>query len=234
MRNLFVLTSSIYSEFSSFSGEDRFSQVLECIESIKKKDPSSLIAFVDNSISLEDFKFINVLRTKVDFFLCLRDAPGVSVLKKYTPVPGSALHKGVLDIHSSIQVLKRIKDHFIGVKIKRIFRMSGRYKLMDGFDVSFYDRPEFIGKYSFKKRVPSWNRNDLEYPFFFYLDLWSFPFEFLENAIRLLCKSFYYCMFSNRQIEHVMYKIFSNEPLTEVPVLNVGHYQDEGGKLEVQ
>lgn len=239
MRNLFVLTTSVYSDVSSFSYEERLDQILVSVSSIRAKDPSSVVVLADNSVGVNDSVFVDFIKKHVDVIICLRDVYGVSVLKKYDPIPGIPTKKGPLETHSIIESLKIVASKIDLSEINRVFKMNGRYQLMDSFDVAFYNSPEFVGKYVFKKRVPTWKSNEKEFLFMVDLDLWSFPVSLLGRTVEILYKVFYdsfflNSVFSNVDVEHIYPKEFENECVAEISMLHIGRYRDFDRKFEVR
>ncbi len=162
----------------------------------------------------------------------MKNVYGVSVLKKYDPVPGVAFKKNALVVHSVIEGLKFIEDRIGFGDIKRVFKMTGRYKLMDSFDLSYYESTECAEKYVLRKREPSWRQDREIYPFYLQMVLWSFPVKLYSNAMDLLYKMFYYSMFTDVDIEHSIYKEIDKSLLIEVPQVHVGHYRDCDRRFE--
>ncbi len=227
-RNCFLLTSSVFSDVSCFDPKSRAMQVRSAIERIKLKDPESIVLLVDNSLDQNDSEFVPFLSEKVDFFLFVKDHMIVSILKKnmWPPV------KGALEIHSVVESLKFLQK-LSGCKIKRIFRMTGRYQLMDSFDISYYDNPEFVGKYIFAEPV-MWRRPNCEEVFSVIpLDLWSFSFDLIPDILEILHRAFYQCLLGITFVEKFFFEEFLNKAHIQIPMLHVMHQHDGNGSVEI-
>ena len=74
-----------------------------------------------------------------------------------------------------LEVYLTVKSDLIG---KRVFKLSGRYRLAESFDISFYDNPDLAGKYAFK--INEWDvstdnfRTDRRRVVYFETRLYSF------------------------------------------------------------
>lgn len=221
MKNAFVLMSSICEDEIYFSREEQFSQVLEGIDSVKKKDPFAFIILVDNSIGLDESLIIERLKTSVDLLICLKDLYPVSFVKTKFLNDSKIYENWTLDIISSIESLRVIGLNFDLSEIDRVFIIANGCRLMNGFDIGYYSIPECNGKYVLKKRIQTGIN---EYPFTFILDLWSFPSEFLQKTIESLCESFYECLMSGVPIGRAMSNFLAKEPVHEVHFLHAGCY----------
>lgn len=225
-RNVFVLTSSIYSDISFFGYQDRISHVLNSIASIRHKDPSSIILLVDNSFDEKDESVFSVIKEKVDILFLLKNNPVVNLLKKSI----SHYIKGSLETHSIIESFGVVK--LIDSPISRIFKITGRYQLMDSFDLSYYENPELHGRYVFKSRANTETKSKKIIPFI-YCEFWSISFDLIDDAVDMLYRIFYHSLAEEDSVECLFFKEVQKTKLIEIPMIHVEHYRDDDGKQEI-
>jgi hypothetical protein len=167
-------------------GDDRrYEDTLETIASIRKKVPNSKIILIDNSTIPLTEEQINTFTNQVDVFKIIDH-------NIFTLFVNSIGSKGMGEAYIMNEAIKIMEEqNLIG---KRIFKITGRYKLADSFDISFYDNPELIGKYAHK--INMWDvskdnfKNHIQRVVYFETRLWSFCPTILDNYKKLLEKMF--------------------------------------------
>lgn len=145
--NVFLITSTINCNMGVFSVEERIEQTKETIASVRRYAPGSQIIFIDNSndpIHQElDIDY------RVPFYR--------NMFTRWTNDIGS---KGIGEAYMLSECFKFMRENVI--RPTRLFKMSGRYKLAEGFDIKEYDDPKYKGMYAF--RVNDWDVSSVQWP----------------------------------------------------------------------
>ena len=148
-KNLFLVTSAIQCTNSRFySWNQRFGQTMSTLSSIREKAPDAIIVLSDASVEKLSQSQISELQSvgRCAFF----DASQSETVSFYSRQGLQALAETCL-LYETISILKQ--QNYLS-DVKRIFKVSGRTLLTDGFNLSEYDN--MFGKYVFKKRIPTW------------------------------------------------------------------------------
>ena len=152
MKTIFIVTSCLIPAIGVFSPEERLKQTLETVDSIRKKSPESTIILSD--VSIEPLNSVyNELISKVDLFLNLSTVDLLLELTKN----GMKSHGECVMTNVVLNYL--LQNPSILTDVKRIFKITGRMQLDDGFTMEDYK--QLSGKYVFKKCVPSWMSNPI-------------------------------------------------------------------------
>lgn len=139
-----LVISTIHSLYGSFSPEVRLQHTLECLESIHKKIPNVKILFVDNSSMPIPEEYAKLIKERVTVFHQLEHNLFSLVANRNV---GTKSESEANMMYTALGLLK--KHNLLG---KRIFKISGRYKISDSFDISEYENPEMKDKYTFVVR----------------------------------------------------------------------------------
>ena len=198
--NVFIITSTINTQFGLISVEDRYQQTIATIDSIKQKDKNAVIILIDNSsVPLSDVQY-NILNANATYFLDIGNRTPCKLLNKDGV-------KGAGEAYMLLVGLDLIKK--LNLLPKRVFKISGRYKISNTFDISFYDNT--YGKYIFKTRTTN------EYNIIsLHARLWSACGSELTDMKDLIAKSFYQHIVDNTTIEEAMFKNINKTKLLEV------------------
>ncbi len=138
--NTFLVIGTINSTYGTFDHQTRTSHTISALESVRKHVPDAKIMYVDNSnIPLDDWQRSEIL-SRADVFHQLEHNLFSEVANVYKLKSPSEVNM----MYSAFELLKQ--HDLVG---KRIFKLSGRYRITDGFDIRLYDDPRFQGKYSF-------------------------------------------------------------------------------------
>lgn len=132
--NTFIITSTIDCCLGVLNTNERYNQTKQTIKSVRNKVPDSRIIFIDNSINpiKIDLDVDHVVNFKHNMFT------------KWVNQVGS---KGLGEAYMLSKSLDFIKQN--NLKSKRIFKLSGRYRLAEGFDIKTYNNNKFKGMYAF-------------------------------------------------------------------------------------
>lgn len=152
-RPLFIITSALCPNIGVFSDEERFSQTMKTIISIRKKCPRAYIIFADASVRDVPAAHFMVISKSVNYFMKMHEKYNEDVI--FFSQNGLKSHaETCLLFHVFLRIKVDPNLQMILPSVSRIFKITGRLELDDDFNISEYDGLE--GKYVFKKRVPSW------------------------------------------------------------------------------
>ena len=139
--NTVMVISTINSMYGQFPPEVRFFHTIECLQSVKKHIPNCRILFADNSNAhVKDEWRQEICKYAEIFYQVPHNLFSLSANMRV----GTKSESEANMMYMALEMLKR--SGMIG---KRIFKISGRYKISDTFDYSIYERPELEGKYTF-------------------------------------------------------------------------------------
>lgn len=147
MKTLFYISSALSPSYGHFTFEERYSQTLQTIDSIRRKVPDSKILLADVSVKKFPDEKKEEIKKLVDYYIDLSEH---SELMKLS-VSQLKSHSETL---MSMIVFKWIIDNLNDSECDRIFKITGRIILDDLFDIDEY--VNLYGKYVFKKSVSTW------------------------------------------------------------------------------
>lgn len=151
---------------SIYSPAERLSQLFDTISSIRQHIPQSYIVLIDNSNFCQNEH--DLLDQKVDHFI---NTINDNVLTFFTDL---CEHKSL----GEISLLLKAKDHIKNLKIKNLFKISGRYVLNDNFNFS-----NFISNHNIFKK--NYNIIDREY---YYTCLYKIKPDYIDDYFNVLTK----------------------------------------------
>lgn len=205
MKTIFIITSSLIPAIGVFSPDERLKQTLETVDSIRNKSPDSFIILSDISIDTLSEKY-GELVSKVDLFLNLNQ---VDFLLHFTK-NGMKSQGECAMTHVILDYLKQNSQLLEGVD--RIFKITGRLQLDDGFDMKEYEGLD--GKYVFKKCVPTWMSTPIHgATHVFDTRLWSMCTSLVDTHQLVLEKVF--PLLGPLDLEHAYYTIIDKEKVVQ-------------------
>jgi hypothetical protein len=150
-KNLFIVTSSLKPAMGAFNDEQRFSQTIASLKSLRSKVPDAIIVFSDISVrQVTDLEKQSIAQL-CNFYLDLSEEPN----SRYCAINGLKSHgENVLLSATLITMKQNPQLSKLLCEVKRIFKFSARTILEDNFDIRDYDNQ--FGKFVFKKRIPTW------------------------------------------------------------------------------
>lgn len=226
IKNLFFINNALCVVSNSvYSDEERIIQTLQTIESIDKYCPDNAKYMFDSSPRKIPDEFISEIeKTGTIFFYCGDSANTLQ----------SSLH-GKRSIAECFSFIKFI-DWFFEKKIvaERIYKISGRYKLNENFNLSCRPNNNFV----FSKRYPSWMsslmKEHSKVDHLYKLRLWHMDFNLLNIFREELFKILIDCIQYDIDVEHSYFKHLNKYNVTEVDKIGVcgniaptGEYIDE-------
>ena len=147
---LFIVTSALNADMGVVSRKDRFDQTVKGLLSIRKYVPDALILLTDGSPNKIDDEKLKALAHFANFAADFSDDRQITELA-FNHQKSEAENLLLLKTLMLLQQDDGMKD--IMSNVGRIFKISGRTDLMNGFDV---EEHMIEGKYVFKKRMPTW------------------------------------------------------------------------------
>lgn len=147
MKDCVIITSIIettslplsYSDIRSvYSHQQRFEQTLETIDSVRKYLPGTTIVLVECSPESE---YMRCIREKVDVFI--NQYPNDKIR--------NGTHKGLCEA----ELMMKVFESFDLTEYRYIFKISGRYKLLDTFDINEWIVDKPVGCFTYNYSGPS-------------------------------------------------------------------------------
>lgn len=217
----FFVISNINTAHTKITPDQRFLQTLETFQSIRKKVPSARILFADNSQEPITENQVNIIGSMVDAYVEYEN----NLFTKHVNSNGS--NKGLNEMLVYEKLLNvAIEKNMIG---KRIFKISGRYKLSDSFDIWEYELPKYLNKYVFT--ITHWLYNPTRpvgtgegdvTKFFLNTALWSMCSTLVDNYRNLVPTIFNHMINTGENIEISHLSHIPKDKLITVPKIH-GH-----------
>lgn len=213
----FIITSTINTPHGVFDSNQRLSQTLDGIVSIKNKVPNSKIILIDNSIEPLDRVQRNNIEDITDCFI----QHSHHLFSRF--INQTNYNKGLGELLLMEQAIPLIKDTF--KPNNRVFKISGRYKLSDSFQIERYEDSTLINKYAFVQNVWAFtndNYKTAQHLTFNETRLWSFCSSLINEVEPLLQTVFNYMLKNNHNIEVSLNQCISSN---KVVVLDRAHVE---------
>jgi hypothetical protein len=227
----FIVTSTIDTPHGVFSVEERYNQTLDTFKSIRKHVPNAKIVFIDNSSTPLFSRISNPECYSEKFRIEMEELVDLwcPVLPNLFTIYSNGINsKGLGELYMMYEAVKLIEENkLIG---KRIFKLSGRYKLTDTFDLTEYDN--YVGKYTFK--INPWDMSNdnwvtKETVIYFETRLWSFCRSQFNDVKYLLPHILHYMLTVDHNYEKTLHAILPHENVIELTEAHVeGHTADTG------
>ena len=175
--------------------EDRLEQTLIGIETIRAKFPNVFIIMADCSVRPADEQRAVVV-PKVDIFM---DHSNNDINRQLSEA-GLKSHSELIMFNSMFNWIKDNQQHF--PNLKRIFKVGGRMKVSDEFDIKDYEGDNVKDKYVFKEPLNSWISPEL---MLYENRLWSLDISLLDDYLSKI-QDMYNSFDGRFDIEHTYYK----------------------------
>lgn len=223
-KHLFIITSAINTRFGSYDPDQRLLQTYETCNTIKQKVPDAKIVIFESSGYKMEKEKLELLGKHVNGII---DMSGdVNVQKFYFGTDSWDIVKNACEIMcfgSGLQILQDNTDFLKECDV--VHKLSGRYILTDDFNLDTYEQypdkiiyhekmqsqfdPEYVGiPYQYPSMLYSWDVSKLEV-----------IKEFYKNALKELTQRLSEGKYAD--IEHLMYKLISEEHIQQVPMVGV-------------
>lgn len=202
MRDLFCVVSAVGNDYGVFSYRERLEQLKATVASVRQRVPSADVVVYDASEDPLPDGDAAELRSLVEGFVQIHDDKYVNFLKHRSldPSPNKFEKKTVGEIQCMIRFLSDLKQS--GREYRRVFKLSGRYKLSDHFDMESHLRAS--GKCLFLHKEEWFDA------WVFRIRLWSFDYSVLDSvmeAFDLVQKRTYSTVTDTGKLEIVEYAV---------------------------
>lgn len=178
----FLVTSALHTPYSQFTIEERASQSILTAKSIRHYVPDSKIILIDGGILPIDINMRTQLLTVYDDILDFTQHEFIKFMHNQPADNCGHIIKGPCESYLLREACKAIQSD----KVKRIFKISGRYILTNRFDLSSHLSQ--VGKYVMLNKVkvgPVEFNGKLEQwaDYCYETNLYSFCSSLLDEAI---------------------------------------------------
>jgi hypothetical protein len=223
-------------DFSSFKVEERFQQTLDTIQSIKDKVPDAYILIYEASETPIKQEYKDKFIEQSDLFIECGDDPFMKSLYENIhrdPIKFTFV-KSMLECRCLQLVLNHMMEHNIFNDTTRVFKLTGRYKLNEYFDIDDYKTRFLTNKYVMKYYDYEERFEDIEniYSLLYgckgsiVTGLWSFDRFLFGDIFNILEKSFQYMeraiqLTAGIDIEHTFYHFIDRDKILNVSVLGL-------------
>jgi hypothetical protein len=213
-------------QLSIYSNQERFEQTLDTLKSIHKHCPDNRIFIFDSSPELPDDDHVNKLQECGATFFYNGSDPDV---KRFSLMGQRSIAECITFLHFLNWFQKQ------DVKSKRIYKLSGRYRLNDNF---ILDREDYKDAFVFSTALDSWMPKQLKDGIgvskLFRLRLWHMDYNLLDSFHLQLSKILQDCANYGIDVEHSYYKNLNTYNTIELDKIGVcgniapnGEYIDE-------
>ena len=199
---VFIISSTINTPLGLVPVSERLEQTLNTVASIRKHLPRAGIILVDNSST--PVPRYTELESSVDVFL---DIGQRRICRHFN----SCGIKGAGESYNILVGLDALEKS--GVTAWRIFKISGRYRLSDSFDIGIYHNMQ--GKFCFRQRDQNSSGD-----FFLHSRMWSACGSQLAQMRELVSKSFQTHLEHEITIEQALYKNLDQDTLVELDTIH--------------
>lgn len=219
----FLFISTINSLYGNIDLDTRFQQTLEAIDSVNRKVPGCKILFVDNSnIPVKD-EWRKIIESKVTVFHQLEH-------NLFSLIGNIHKMKSPSEVNMMHRAFDLLKEH--NLLNKRVFKISGRYRLADSFDIKNYEQIDLTGKYTFLvKQWASTYDNWLTERRVMRLEtaLVSFCPSLIDEFQKVMFGVLYQTLKTDDCIEEALFEYIPHEKVIPLDVVHVEGFKAEGG-----
>jgi hypothetical protein len=201
LTSVFVITSTVYTELGLIPPDLRLRQTMDTIDSIRRQVADARIVMIENSPISPDIQ--DYFRSRVDYYV-YTGSRNICQTFNRLGIKGAGESYMLLVGLDLIQTENIVAD--------RIFKISGRYRLTDKFNIAVYDNCR--GKFCFRTRGTD----------FLHTRLWSACGSILDDMINLVQRSMKTHLFANVTIESAIYQNLNFQQLTEFDQLHCEGY----------
>jgi hypothetical protein len=221
---------------SEYTTQERFEQTLDTIKSIKDKVPDAYICIYEGSETPIEEKYKQKFIELSDLFVECDDDPYMKSLYEnvHRDPDRFTFVKSMLECRCLQIVLTYMMRHNIFNDATRVFKLSGRYKLNEYFDIDDYKSKFLMNKYVMKYYDYKERFEEVEniYSLLYgckgsmVTGLWSFDRFLFNDIFTVLQRSFEYMeraiqLTAGIDIEHTFYHFIDRDKILNVPVLGL-------------
>lgn len=216
MKNIFIVPSCIKSLIGNVAFDDRYNLTFNTFETIRNKVENATIIFCDSSIGGLSDEHKTKLSSHVDYYI---DFSNDAIAQEYNQMR--------LKSFGEVYLLKKgiefVKQNLDLTETGRIFKLGGRYTLLDEFTIDDYK--DGYGKYIFKERTESWMDKSVQQKYnsthLLQTVSYSWCFSLVDEYLEILDKVMV-CMRLGFDTEHAHFLNVPKDKLIEFSKINVG------------
>jgi len=213
---------------SVYSNEERFEQTLETISSIDNYCPNNIKFVFDSSVEMPDENYVKELTDRGVNFYYMGNIPSVRGFSKL----GQYGTRSIAECISFIHFLDNFKQ--LNIKAKRIYKLSGRYRLSDNF---ILEDNRFADAFVFSEALESWltpiKKTEYNIDKLYRLRLWHMDYSLLDSFTLLLPKILQDCATYGIDVEHSYYKNLHTYKTIELDKIGVcGNTAPDGAYID--
>jgi hypothetical protein len=218
-KHLFIITSCLKPNSGAFSDEQRFSQTIATLKSVRQKVPEAIIVFADVSLRTVSDLERETIAGLCNAYIDLSEQPDVRNLSINN-------QKSTAENILLFYTIQTLKQNNLLKNVKRIFKFSARSELEDSFDITKYDN--LFGKYVFKKAISTWMSNGTEK--LFITRMFSFCTSLVDNYLSVVQKN---VLLTDRiDTEHAHWVNIPKEHLVEFDKIHCWGWLAGNGQIE--
>jgi hypothetical protein len=211
---------------SVYNEEERFNQTLETLDSINKYCPNNRVFIFDSSPERPNVEYFNELSNRGATIFYTGEEPDVNRFSQLG-------QRSIAETISFIYFLSWFTKQ--GIEAKRIYKLSGRYRLTDNF---IPDREDFKDAFVFSTALDSWmpkeRQDQAGVDKLLRVRLWHMDYSLLDTFHLNLSKILQDCATYGIDVEHSYYKNLHTYKVIELDKIGVcgniapsGEYIDE-------
>jgi hypothetical protein len=231
-KNTVLITSAIHTNYGIYNKEQRTNQTLATVESVRKYIPNSTIILLDAStvaVQQDNSEEFNQLIDSVDYYIDYSDDADFQHF--HNNVTNYDIGKNVMESLAMLKTLQYITTDPEMMEIiassNRIFKLSGRYRVTEQFNIGKFSNEKTQDKYVFKIRAASWiPQDDTGVDHQLYTRLWSFTPNLMVPTINMyqsLIENMFALINQGKyiDIEHSMAKFIPKDQLIELATVGL-------------
>jgi hypothetical protein len=222
----FLVTSAINTKFGIFNSEQRLTQTLATINSIKSRAPGAKVILVEMGAIPLTTDQSQQLSKEVDKVLSFNSDQ--TVIDLFNSTDNWDIVKNVTEVMCFGQALSTLVNHtdvFEGVQ--RAFKISGRYTLTDDFDIEYYNQYNVQHHMVVSQARSSQFSYELTGVKQQYMSrLWSWPTALMPEVLDVYSRGLVYMQErivngGYCDIEHMLYKFLDHNKVIEKELVGI-------------
>lgn len=236
MNHCFIVTSAINTKFGVFSADQRLTQTLGTIASIKDRIPDAKIIIMECAGEPLTPAQHTALASQVNFVIDYTEDR--NVIDIYNSTSNWDIVKNSTEIMCFGNTVRHAVANNWFEGVDRVHKLSGRYLLSDHFDKSVYEQPEVRDKVVISpKRQSQFPVTVTDQPWQYMSRLWSWPIGLTNQVVNVYDHALSY--FADRvskggytDIEHALARFLDPAIVHEQAMIGVkGEISPTGAKV---
>lgn len=221
----FMVSSAINTKFGVYDSEQRLTQTLNTIKSVRERAPNSKIYIVEmGAIPLTEAQK-RTLTDNSDNLISFNN--DITVKSLFYSTNNWDIVKNVTEVYCFSQALSQLRQTNLFSDIQRIFKLSGRYQLDENFNLDIYQQYKNKDLIVLGRRRKSQFSIQLTGVEMQYMSrLWSWPTSITEEIVDVYQRGLYYMQErlidgGYCDIEHMLYKFLDHNKILELDSVGV-------------